>query len=780
LPYYVRVTNLSSTDFYPGHTSGKHVVKVLNNYYVIVRLGSNLNFYRGTSYNNLSLVSTLYTFTTTPDMISPDSGYSPSRQSIGVNYSSGEAYHYFREITLSSTGVPTVGSQKTVFSGSTYNRAGTGIWGKDYYWVATSYPDWVHLFYGITSFTLRWQSAKSYGWTRVDMDIVHLGNDRVLIVYHGYSDNNLYFADLDLSTAYKTDALTGLTTDAGANYMTSFQVAYSPDAGKCYLCYRRSADVGIAKYDPSTYTWALLGTIAVAPLYNYGLACMIDQNGILHVLVLDSANTAYIRYYMFDGTTITKVADIAVPEGTAWSWLGRLHYYSGTGRAQALTALARTDTGRLVIIEITPPVVYTKTLTESLSLSEVLSKRTSKALSDTVSLSDLIYKAISKSPFIETLSLSDILSIGIAYALTLIDSFSLSDSLVKRVGKSVSDSLSLSDLISRTTAKLLSDSLSLSDILSRGTAKSLLDSLSLTDMTAKAVGKSISDSILLSDVLTRGRILTDSLSLSDALSKAIGKRLLDNIAISDLLGKQVSVSLVDIVRLYATMDKRRKPPPPALATIPYVTPDGRVVDVKFSTLDHLMFGFILGISKLGFGVLLPRTSIFNQEDGKKNPVFLELIRKKVKGMIDRHSLTAWSYALYNRPDEMVDYHKSERTAQYDLLQTQRRFIEDWVANRISKVVTSKVMIRQYQNAVLQAVSWKAMRHKWGYSPFKITPEEKFKDWWVANWKAQGLDENILLDLYNSLESIIQALRDTKYSIGEGVKRRRRMLSGSTL
>ncbi|MGB9760024.1 MAG: hypothetical protein ACPLZG_09390, partial [Thermoproteota archaeon] len=316
---------------------------------------------------------------------------------------------------------------------------------------------------------------------------------------------------------------------------------------------------------------------------------------------------------------------------------------------------------------------------------------------------------------------------------------SLSEVVAKQTSRALSDGVILSEQItsSRPLNVILTESLSLSDSLLRG--RILTDSLSLSEVVAKQTSRALSDGVSLSEQITRGRILIDGLSLSDLLTK----------------------------RLITP------------AVIPYITPDGRVIEVKFYTLDHLMFGFILGVSKLGFGALLPKESTFYQPEGKKNPEFIEVIKNKVKGIINRQTLSTWSYALYNKPEEMVDYHKSERTEQYDLLQTQRRFIEDWVLSRLPKTVTSKVLVRQYQNAVLQAVGWKTKRHFWGFEPFKDTPEDKFKDWWLANWKAYGLDENILLDLYNNLETIIKAIRDVKTQIGEKVKKTRRILSGST-
>jgi len=383
MPYDVRITNLENTAFWPGHVSGKMVIKVLNNYYVFVRHGSGyLQFYRGTNYDTLSLVATLFTNTVRPYWISQDAAFHQTRQSIGINYSSGGKYHYFREITLANDGTPTVGSQIVVFSGSTYNRSGTGIWAPDRFWASTSYPYWVRMYHGITSFTLRWRSSKSYGYTRVDMCQTHLGNNRILIVFHGYNNNNLYFTDLDLTKIYKADAASGLYTNVGKSYLTSFQVAHHLDAGKTYLSYKKTGGTGIAEYNPSSLAWSLKTTIGVHPPAHYGLASEIDPTGILHILILDSAATAYLRYYSFDGTTVTKEADIPVPSGygSAWSWLGRFHFSGGDGTSQLLSALARTDTGRLIIIEIPVAVFYEKVIDKSLSLPDQIAKFIHKVL----------------------------------------------------------------------------------------------------------------------------------------------------------------------------------------------------------------------------------------------------------------------------------------------------------------------------------------------------------------------------------------------------------------
>jgi len=146
------------------------------------------------------------------------------------------------------------------------------------------------------------------------------------------------------------------------------------------------------------------------------------------------------------------------------------------------------------------------------------------------------------------------------------------------------------------------------------------------------------------------------------------------------------------------------------AVIPFMDAKGNVYDVKFRTLDHLQIGFILGVTPLGFGVLLSKDSVYKLPEGKKNPPIARVVSEKTRGTISRLSLSTWAWSNYNKPEEMVDYHKSDKADQYDLLQMQRRMIESWVEARIPSEEATAVKLRQYQNAVLQAVCWRAKRH----------------------------------------------------------------------
>jgi len=53
-----------------------------------------------------------------------------------------------------------------------------------------------------------------------------------------------------------------------------------------------------------------------------------------------------------------------------------------------------------------------------------------------------------------------------------------------------------------------------------------------------------------------------------------------------------------------------------------------ILDVKFRTLDHLQLGFILGVTPLGYGLLLPRESIYQLPGGKENPPIIDVITRQ--------------------------------------------------------------------------------------------------------------------------------------------------------
>ena len=190
------------------------------------------------------------------------------------------------------------------------------------------------------------------------------------------------------------------------------------------------------------------------------------------------------------------------------------------------------------------------------------------------------------------------------------------------------------------------------------------------------------------------------------------------------------------------------------AVVPFIDSQKNIHELKFRTLDHIQIGFILGITPLGYGFLLPKESIYKLPEGKKNPPIINLLIEKMRRITAKLSSTVWAYANYNKPEEMTNPYKSERMEQYDMLQWQRRKIEDWVESQIPSEEANPVRIRQYKNAVLQIYGWKAKRHCYDEET-EILTEDGWKKYYelrigekVATLNRDGVIEyQPFLDLY---------------------------------
>lgn len=115
----------------------------------------------------------------------------------------------------------------------------------------------------------------------------------------------------------------------------------------------------------------------------------------------------------------------------------------------------------------------------------------------------------------ETLSLTDARTAGAMKALT--ETLSLTDTRAMGLGKALAETLSLSDLKTGGGNKLLSEALALTDVRTAGAAKALSDSLSLTDAFSGVLNPS-------GTAWTKA--LFEVLSLTDNLAVALGSLLI--------------------------------------------------------------------------------------------------------------------------------------------------------------------------------------------------------------------------------------------------------------
>lgn len=145
---------------------------------------------------------------------------------------------------------------------------------------------------------------------------------------------------------------------------------------------------------------------------------------------------------------------------------------------------------------------------------------------------------------------------GTNWTKSLADTVTLSDALAKTIHGGKSDSITLSDALVKTVGKSAADTATLSEALAKAIGKSIADTTTLSEALVKAFGKSLADTNTLSDVLTPTsgggatnwtQNLADTISLSDAISKAIGASRSDTTTLSDAVGKAIGLAKADTI-----------------------------------------------------------------------------------------------------------------------------------------------------------------------------------------------------------------------------------------
>lgn len=213
--------------------------------------------------------------------------------------------------------------------------------------------------------------------------------------------------------------------------------------------------------------------------------------------------------------------------------------------------------------------------------------------------------------------------------------------------------------------------------------------------------------------------------------------------------------------------------------------DGNMVTVRFDNLAQLQYGFILGITPLGHGLLMPpedpyrkpQVNLGGVHTTQGSPPVVRFIEYKARKMIRSSVYTPLAFANYQLPRERQSYLRSERADQWMEITTLYQMIDNMVEPILEKHGVNVFDKRVYKNAVRQLIGFKAKRHEWGYRVFQVMDENTFKQWWIEHWKAQGLNPVILEELYRAVERWLPHLRQIKYRLGTRVKERRLRLAG---
>ena len=149
---------------------------------------------------------------------------------------------------------------------------------------------------------------------------------------------------------------------------------------------------------------------------------------------------------------------------------------------------------------------------------------------------------------------------------------------------------------------------------------------------------------------------------------------------------------------------------------------------------------------------------------------------KVRRMISRYRATGIGFGNYQRPEEAYYFHKSERADHYHQIRDFYRHFDNIIENMLANKDIDIYKKNMYKRAIAMLIGHKKKRHKWGYSAYKSMTEEEFKTWWIEYWVKQGLDINILNELYNVVIKWIQKLRPKLEDLGRKLAQRRKQLA----
>lgn len=191
------------------------------------------------------------------------------------------------------------------------------------------------------------------------------------------------------------------------------------------------------------------------------------------------------------------------------------------------------------------PLTDTITTSDSIAKSLGISKGDSTTLSDSFGRVWTIVRTAT-----DTLTTSDALggktiSLGKADTITLSDFFSG----VKGTGwlQSLSDTISLTDALLKAVTAAKADTTTTSDAIIKNVGSNKADTTTTSDALSKAVTHPLTDTTTTSDAISKQPRLVklDTLTTSDALAKLVGLNKLDSTTMSDAVAKAIAHKLAD-------------------------------------------------------------------------------------------------------------------------------------------------------------------------------------------------------------------------------------------
>jgi hypothetical protein len=196
-------------------------------------------------------------------------------------------------------------------------------------------------------------------------------------------------------------------------------------------------------------------------------------------------------------------------------------------------ASASTTTIKVDDFNILPSgTAYTKSFSETITVSDSKREADTRKLLDTISSSDSRKENIARK-LLDTITSLDLKSELLGRSLS--DIILSSDSKKESIIRILSDTLSSTDSKIATITRLLKDSITSSDSKSSGISRNVGDSMSTSDSRFENIARILLDSqdLVDSTIKSVSRMLVDSISISDNLFYVEGKYYFDTVSLTD-------------------------------------------------------------------------------------------------------------------------------------------------------------------------------------------------------------------------------------------------------
>jgi len=214
------------------------------------------------------------------------------------------------------------------------------------------------------------------------------------------------------------------------------------------------------------------------------------------------------------------------------------------------------------------------------------------------------------------------------------------------------------------------------------------------------------------------------------------------------------------------------------AVVSTVTHRGEVVELRYGKLSDLHVGFILGLTPFGFALLMPRIFVYCGEEKRPpwwgTPRFTRYTDWKARKALARYRATPSAVTQFQRIEEMVDWHKSDRAEQYHELRVINYYVEQMVESWLRPYALDAVTLNMYKRAAMTLVGHRKKRRRWGYDIYKAMTDEQYRDYWIDHWTKLGLDRSLLELIYDRIKGLLPRLVERTLDLGQRLKKIRTM------